>query len=182
MVARQEIHAGMIHAGDTATVMCESNHFQVVIDGEIAAVVPRTTTSEIHRYKASTTDKRLLTRPAEARVATPLPRSLRITGTVADWESWTDLAFPESGDYVFPRRPDNRPYRPGSRPRHLLGTKRLAHPPHHRNVTAPGPAPHRPGQHARTAHQTCGNLPCSTRGSVVTTAPPSSFIASRGCP
>jgi hypothetical protein len=37
-----------------------------------------------------------------ARVATPLPRSLRITGTVADWESWTDLAFPESGDYVFP--------------------------------------------------------------------------------
>jgi len=37
-----------------------------------------------------------------ARVATPLPRSLRITGTVADWESWTHLAFPESGDYVFP--------------------------------------------------------------------------------
>ena len=33
-----------------------------------------------------------------ARAATPLPRSLRITGTVADWESWTDLAFPESGD------------------------------------------------------------------------------------
>ena len=29
------------------------------------------------------------------RVATPLPRSLRITGTVPDWESWTDLAFPE---------------------------------------------------------------------------------------
>jgi hypothetical protein len=37
-----------------------------------------------------------------ARVATPLPRSLRITGTVADWESWTDLAYPQSGDYVFP--------------------------------------------------------------------------------
>jgi GNAT superfamily N-acetyltransferase len=37
-----------------------------------------------------------------ARVATPLPRSMRITGTVADWESWTELAFPESGDYVFP--------------------------------------------------------------------------------
>jgi hypothetical protein len=65
MVARQKIHAGMIHAGKTATVICESNHFQVVIDGETAAVVPRTTTSEIHRYKANTTDKRLLTRPAE---------------------------------------------------------------------------------------------------------------------
>jgi len=37
-----------------------------------------------------------------AKVATPLPRSLRITGTVAEWESWTRLAFPESGDYVFP--------------------------------------------------------------------------------
>src|SRR5512135_1749452 len=37
----------------TAAVICESNHFQVVIDGETAAVVPRTTTSEIRRYKAS---------------------------------------------------------------------------------------------------------------------------------
>jgi hypothetical protein len=37
-----------------------------------------------------------------ARVATPLPRSFRITGTVAEWESWTGLEFPVSGDYVFP--------------------------------------------------------------------------------
>jgi hypothetical protein len=37
-----------------------------------------------------------------ARVATPLPRSLRITGTVADWEEWTGMVFPESGDYVVP--------------------------------------------------------------------------------
>jgi hypothetical protein len=37
-----------------------------------------------------------------ARVAAPLPQSLRITGTVAEWESWTGLAFPESGDYIFP--------------------------------------------------------------------------------
>jgi GNAT superfamily N-acetyltransferase len=37
-----------------------------------------------------------------ARVATPLPRSMRISGTVADWEDWTGLAFPESGDYTFP--------------------------------------------------------------------------------
>jgi hypothetical protein len=33
----------------------------------------------------------------------PEPESLRITGTVADWEAWTDTAFPESGTYVFPR-------------------------------------------------------------------------------
>lgn len=37
-----------------------------------------------------------------ARVSTPLPGSMRITGTVADWEGWTGLALPESGDYVFP--------------------------------------------------------------------------------
>ena len=37
-----------------------------------------------------------------ARVATPLPRSMLITGTVRDWEGWTDLALPESGAYVFP--------------------------------------------------------------------------------
>lgn len=37
-----------------------------------------------------------------ARVSRPLPESLRITGTVAEWEEWTGLAFPESGDYVFP--------------------------------------------------------------------------------
>lgn len=37
-----------------------------------------------------------------ARVAAALPHSMRITGTVRDWEKWTDLALPESGDYVFP--------------------------------------------------------------------------------
>ena len=37
-----------------------------------------------------------------ARVSTPLPRSLRITGTVSEWESWTGMSFPETGDYVFP--------------------------------------------------------------------------------
>jgi hypothetical protein len=37
-----------------------------------------------------------------ARIATPLPRSFGITGTVAEWEEWTGLAFPASGEYVFP--------------------------------------------------------------------------------
>jgi hypothetical protein len=37
-----------------------------------------------------------------ARVATPLPRSLQITGTVGEWETWTGMVFPESGEYVFP--------------------------------------------------------------------------------
>ena len=30
------------------------------------------------------------------------PRSLQITGTVAEWEGWTHMPFPESGDYWFP--------------------------------------------------------------------------------
>jgi GNAT superfamily N-acetyltransferase len=31
------------------------------------------------------------------------PQSLRITGTVAEWEEWTETAFPETGQYWFPR-------------------------------------------------------------------------------
>jgi hypothetical protein len=32
----------------------------------------------------------------------PEPRSLKITGTVAEWEEWTGMSFPDSGDYCFP--------------------------------------------------------------------------------
>jgi GNAT superfamily N-acetyltransferase len=32
----------------------------------------------------------------------PIPESLRITGTVEEWEEWTGMAFPETGKYVFP--------------------------------------------------------------------------------
>lgn len=31
------------------------------------------------------------------------PRSETMTGTVAEWESWTGMAFPATGDYVIPR-------------------------------------------------------------------------------
>ena len=37
-----------------------------------------------------------------ARIGPAIPRSLHITGTVAEWESWTGMEFPETGDYVFP--------------------------------------------------------------------------------
>jgi len=36
-------------------------------------------------------------------VLRPAPRSLLISGTVAEWERSTGLAFPESGEYVFPQ-------------------------------------------------------------------------------
>lgn len=37
-----------------------------------------------------------------AEVLKPEPESLRITGTVAEWESWTEMRFPETGRYWFP--------------------------------------------------------------------------------
>lgn len=30
------------------------------------------------------------------------PESMRVTGTVAEWEEWTGLSFPEEGEYVVP--------------------------------------------------------------------------------
>ncbi|MGH2789172.1 MAG: hypothetical protein ACRDJV_14915 [Actinomycetota bacterium] len=38
-----------------------------------------------------------------AEIVKPEPHSLIITGTVAEWELWTQMAFPETGDYVFPK-------------------------------------------------------------------------------
>ena len=35
-------------------------------------------------------------------VLRPEPQSLQIIGTVAEWEQWTGMSFPESGDYWFP--------------------------------------------------------------------------------
>ncbi|MDQ4028752.1 MAG: N-acetyltransferase [Actinomycetota bacterium] len=37
-----------------------------------------------------------------AEILKPAPRSLQITGTVREWEEWTEMSFPESGRYLFP--------------------------------------------------------------------------------
>jgi hypothetical protein len=37
-----------------------------------------------------------------AEILQPVERSMHITGAVAEWEEWTETAFPESGTYVFP--------------------------------------------------------------------------------
>ena len=37
-----------------------------------------------------------------ASILGPAPRAMVITGTVAEWEEWTGMAFPESGRYVVP--------------------------------------------------------------------------------
>ena len=36
----------------------------------------------------------------------PAPESMVITGTVQEWETWTRMAFPESGAYVVPEALD----------------------------------------------------------------------------
>jgi len=52
MVATQKIQVGLIHAGKIVTVTAEDHAFHLVIDGQAVGVVPRTTASEIHQYKA----------------------------------------------------------------------------------------------------------------------------------
>ena len=37
-----------------------------------------------------------------ASILAPAPRSMIITGTVAEWEAWAAMAFPETGQYVVP--------------------------------------------------------------------------------
>jgi GNAT superfamily N-acetyltransferase len=37
-----------------------------------------------------------------ARILAPAPRSMTITGAVAEWEDWAAMVFPESGQYVVP--------------------------------------------------------------------------------
>jgi hypothetical protein len=38
-----------------------------------------------------------------ARILAGAPASQTMTGTVSEWEQWTGMAFPESGDYVIPQ-------------------------------------------------------------------------------
>ena len=58
MVATQRIHVGMIRARQIVTVTGSGHSFKLDIDGQIIRVVPRTTTREIHRYKAYATSTR----------------------------------------------------------------------------------------------------------------------------
>lgn len=39
---------------------------------------------------------------AGATILATEPKSLRITGTVAEWEQWNQMVYPESGDFWFP--------------------------------------------------------------------------------
>jgi hypothetical protein len=82
MVATQKIQAGMIHARKTVTVIAENDCFRLVIDGETVAAVPRTTSREVHRYKAHATQA-ARTRPDEG----SLPLTPRTSSQDGDRDS-----------------------------------------------------------------------------------------------
>jgi hypothetical protein len=50
--ALQRIYVGMTHARKTADVTAQDSQFLLLIDDEMIGAVPRTTTRQIHRYKA----------------------------------------------------------------------------------------------------------------------------------
>jgi hypothetical protein len=57
MVATQRIHVGMIHARKIVTITARDHNFEITVDSETISV-PRTSTREIHRYKAYATTGR----------------------------------------------------------------------------------------------------------------------------
>ncbi|MGA5124908.1 hypothetical protein ACPCAG_16585 [Streptomyces pseudogriseolus] len=60
-----------------------------------------------------------------AALVSAAPASQIMTGTVAEWERWTGLAFPETGDYMIPRGPRPPARRPGVGRGRLPGAQRL---------------------------------------------------------
>ena len=70
-----------------------------------------------HRYPLATIDRYITWRRDDgthvdpwlrtherlgAKIVKVAPESMRVPGSVADWELWTEMAFPESGTYVVP--------------------------------------------------------------------------------
>jgi hypothetical protein len=64
----------MIHAGKTVTVLAGDDSFRLVIDGETVGVVPRATTSEVHRYKANATHKSPQLNNTQPKATIPCPK------------------------------------------------------------------------------------------------------------
>ena len=63
----------------------------------------------IERYVTWTRDDGMLLDPwlrvhqrAGASLVSVAPESMMVLGTISDWEGWTEMHFPESGDYIIP--------------------------------------------------------------------------------
>jgi hypothetical protein len=103
-------------AGTPASVVLEELTRRAVEDGLVHVVAPLRPTWK-HRYPLVpmaeyagwVRDDGLSVDPwirthqrMGAEVLGPAPRSMVIEGNVAEWETWADMAFPVSGDYVVP--------------------------------------------------------------------------------
>lgn len=114
-VLAAQVHPGRQGAGLAAkllTALCED----AARRGRTRVICPvrpthkaRYPLTPIERYQAWTRPDGLPQDPwlrthvrMGARVLAAAPRSQVITGSVAEWESWTGLALPDSGDYVIP--------------------------------------------------------------------------------
>jgi hypothetical protein len=82
-------------------------------DALIAPVRPsdkaRYPLTPIERYITWTRDDGMFLDPwlrvhqrAGASIVRVAPESMMVSGTISDWETWTEMRFPESGDYVIP--------------------------------------------------------------------------------
>jgi hypothetical protein len=78
MVATQRVHVGMIHAREVVTGTAGEHSFQISLDGEVIAVVPRATTREIRRCKVYATGPRGQASTGQA---------LRLTCATLPWPS-----------------------------------------------------------------------------------------------
>jgi hypothetical protein len=110
MVPRSQQGRGASRVALEAMVaLARSNRFEALIAPVRPSWKDRYPLASIERYAAWRREDGLLFDPwlrVHERLGAELlavePRSLRITGRVAEWEEWTGLAYPESGDYVFP--------------------------------------------------------------------------------
>ena len=89
--------------------LCAAHDFEHLLAPLRPSWKERYPLAPIDRYAAWTREDGLPFDPwlrvhvrAGGEILKPVEDSMRITGTVADWEAWTDMAFPESGSYVFP--------------------------------------------------------------------------------
>ncbi len=76
----------MIHAGQTVAVVAQDGQFRPVIGGKTVTAVPRTTTSEIHRYRAYAT---------QIPQVGPTPGEAVITCPMSGWTPVTRAEFGE---------------------------------------------------------------------------------------
>jgi hypothetical protein len=111
MVPRALQSRGLSRLAVQAMVEIATRHsFRAVLAPVRPSFKERYPITPIERYASWTRDDGLPFDPwmrvharLGAKILKPEPRSLHISGSVAEWEEWTGTVFPEDGEYVFPQ-------------------------------------------------------------------------------